>query len=57
MAKVSQSFVDETLWPEYQALDQALREHLEAVALQIISEAVSPDTSDPVERVGLPPGA
>ena len=57
MARVSHSFVNETLWPEYLALNEALTEHLEAVALKVIAEAVSPDTSEPVERAELAPGA
>jgi hypothetical protein len=56
MVEVPESFVNETLWPEFQALDEALREHLEAVAGNIIAQAVSSDTSEPEERRELSPG-
>lgn len=56
MVVVPESFVNETLWPEFQALDEALREHLEAVADNIIAQAVSSDTSEPEERRELGPG-
>jgi hypothetical protein len=56
MAKVPKSFVDETLWPEYVALNEALREHLDAESLRIIAQAVNADTSDAEERAGLPSG-
>ena len=56
MARVPRTFVAETLWPEYEALNEALREHLEAVSVRIIAAAVSTDTSDPEERPELPAG-
>lgn len=56
MVEVPESFVHETLWPEFQALDEALREHLEAVASDVIAQAVSSDTSEPEERRELGPG-
>jgi hypothetical protein len=49
MARVPVTFVNETLWPEYTALNEALREHLEAVSESIIARAVSGDTSEPTE--------
>lgn len=53
MARVPKSFVDETLWPEYLALNDALQEHLDAVATEIISQAVSRDTSEAREVPAL----
>ncbi len=56
MARVSHAFVEETLWPEYEALNAALREHLEAVTNSIIAQAVSADLSEPQEIGELGPG-
>src|SRR3954451_8429117 len=46
MARVPRSFVSETLWPEFEALNEALREHLAAVTNRIIAQAVSSDVSE-----------
>src|SRR5437764_10276261 len=46
MARVPRSFVAETLWPEFEALNEALREHLAAITSSIISQAVSSDVSE-----------
>ncbi|HVS64956.1 MAG TPA: hypothetical protein VMT85_15795 [Thermoanaerobaculia bacterium] len=40
------------LWQEFVELDSALREHLDAVAEQVISEAISADTADVKEVRG-----
>ncbi|OIO66094.1 MAG: hypothetical protein CO186_08455 [Zetaproteobacteria bacterium CG_4_9_14_3_um_filter_49_83] len=50
MAKVSRSFVDQTLWPEFTALNEALQAHLDAITSSIISQAIFAD-SDDVEEV------
>jgi hypothetical protein len=47
MARVPRSFVAGALWPEFQALDEALREHLAAVTNSIVSQGVSSDISEP----------
>lgn len=52
MVRVPVSFVKTTLWPEFQALDDALREHLDAVAQRVIEEAISGDTSEAEEVSG-----
>ena len=49
MAKVSESFVNETLWPEFQELDKELIAHLDATAEEIINAAVYRDSSDAEE--------
>jgi hypothetical protein len=49
MVRVSRGFVDETLWPEFQALDEALREHLDRQTETIIQEAVNADGSEAEE--------
>lgn len=52
MLRVPETFVDETLWPEFCQLDEALREHLDAVAERVIHEAVNTDTSEANEIRG-----
>ena len=53
MARVSRAFVDETLWPEFVALDTALTDHLSLVTEAIIAEAIAEDTSEAEEVVGV----
>jgi hypothetical protein len=52
LARVSRSFVDGTLWPEYEALNRALHEHLDRITTAIIEEAIAKDTSDAEEVRG-----
>ncbi|MDQ6975205.1 MAG: hypothetical protein Q9M22_01420 [Mariprofundaceae bacterium] len=40
MAVISPSFVEEKLWPEFQALDKTLEEHIDAIACRIIAAAI-----------------
>lgn len=49
MLRVSKRFVDETLWPEYVALDDELRKHLEQVTERVIRQAIHGDSSDVTE--------
>jgi len=49
MAKVSASFVNQTLWPEFSALDKALQAHLDQVTATIIAQTICADTSDIAE--------
>lgn len=46
MARVPRSFVEDTLMPEFQAMNRALIEHLERITDEIISQEISHDTSD-----------
>ena len=46
MAIVSREFVDETLWPEFQKLDDTLRAYLNDVTDRIISEGIYSDNSE-----------
>ena len=46
MVRVSKGFVDETLWPEFQAFDNTLREHLNEVTVRIVDEVIEADGSD-----------
>jgi hypothetical protein len=50
MARVSKSFVDNTLWPEFVELDKVLREYLSDVTNRVIQEAIFQDTSEASER-------
>jgi hypothetical protein len=40
MVKVTPSFADEVLWPQFQQLNDTLAEHLNAVTRRIIQEAI-----------------
>lgn len=46
MARVSQRFVDETLWPEFIELDETLQSYLRDVTERVIAQAIHPDTRD-----------
>jgi len=50
MVKVARSFVDETLWPEYKALQETLEAHLEEVTQRVVAQALHADTSDVSSR-------
>ncbi len=46
MARVPKSFVDETLWPEFEKLDKTLRSYLDEITSRVISEGIFPDESE-----------
>ena len=46
MANVPQSFVDNTLWPEFQELNKVLKTYLEDITNRVISESVFADSSE-----------
>ncbi len=46
MAEVPRRFVDETLWPEYEKLNEILRAYIEETTERVISEAVFSDGSE-----------
>ena len=46
MAEVPRRFVDETLWPEYEKLNEILRVYIEETTERVISEAVFSDGSE-----------
>ncbi len=50
MARVSKSFVDDTLWPEYVELDEVLRAYLSDITDRVIREAIYEDSSEAEER-------
>ena len=55
MVRIPPSFVN-PLWREFLALDEALREHLDALAEKVIAEAISGDTAEAEEIAGQLPG-
>lgn len=53
MARVPRSFVERTLMPEFEAMNQALFDHLERITDEVISQEVSSDTSEAREVPSL----
>jgi hypothetical protein len=52
IVRVSRSFVDKTLWPEYQELRAALNDYLNDATERIIREEVYRDAGEASERAG-----
>ncbi len=52
MVRAPPSFVDNTLWPEYQQLKAALDEYLNDATERIIREDVYGDAGEAPERAG-----
>ena len=50
VARMNQSFLDKTLWPEYQALDQVLREYVSEITEKVIQQHIFSDTSEAAEQ-------
>ena len=46
MAKVSETFVNEILWKEYQELNEVLQSYLEEVTDRLIRESINADSSE-----------
>ena len=58
MAKVSKRFVDETLWPEFEALSASLRAYLDEVTNRVVAQVIHADVSEAAvleEPPQLPP--
>lgn len=53
MARVPETFVNDVLWPQYQALNKALTEYLHEATEKIISEEIYRDTTEAEEIVPL----
>ena len=53
MADVPKSFVNETLWPQFEELSRTLREYLDDVTSRVIADAVYGDTSEAGERLQI----
>jgi len=46
MARVPQSFVDDTLWPQFEELNETLRTYLSEVTSRVIRESIFDDDSE-----------
>jgi len=46
MTRVTRSFVNDTLWPEFEQLNETLRAHLAEVTQRIIAQAICPDVTE-----------
>ncbi len=57
MVRVTRTFADQVLWPEFRELDATLRRHLDAVTRRIIATAIHGDARDAEERPGEAPRA
>jgi hypothetical protein len=49
MVKVPESFVNDTLWPEYQQISAALCSYVDQVTDRILAEVIHGDSSDAAE--------
>jgi hypothetical protein len=54
MVKVSKRFVDETLWPQFQAINRALQVYLHEVTERVIRQALDASSSEADEVPGTP---
>lgn len=54
MARVSRSFVQETLWPEFKELDKILHSYLAETTERVIREGLNADSSEAEVRRELP---
>ncbi len=50
MVRVTQSFVRETLWPEFRDLNETLHGYLDEVTQRVIAQGIFGDTSDAETR-------
>ncbi len=50
MARVSESFVDDTLWPEFVELNKALHAHLDEITNRVIRESIFAGDAEPEIR-------
>ncbi len=57
VARVPKSFVDQTLWPEFQQFSEVLQSYLSAVTDRIIGQALGADTSEAAQRSDEPRAA
>ncbi len=57
MARVTRTFAEEVLWPEFRELNATLRAHLESVTTRVIAQAIHGDQADAEERSGQEPKA
>lgn len=53
--RAPRSFINETLWPEYKEISQALEDYLHEATERIIREEVFGDADEAEEKIGIPP--
>ena len=53
MVRAVRSYVDATLWPEFQQLQHVLHEHFEAITKRVIAQAIGAEGGDVEVREGL----
>ena len=46
MVQVPESFVDETLWPEFQKINSELQEYLQDITQRVVTQVLHEDSSD-----------
>ena len=46
MIRVTQTFLDQTLWPEFQQFQTVLHEHFAAVTKRVIARAIGQDDAE-----------
>ena len=46
MARVSNTFVEETLWPEFEEISKTLQSYLSEVTERVVSEVIHEDSSE-----------
>ena len=54
MVKVPKSFVNDTLWPEYQQIAAAMHSYIDQVTDRIVADVIHRDASEPDERAESP---
>lgn len=54
MVRVPESFVNETLWPEFTSFSNVLRQHLDEITERVITSALQGDTSEAAVVAGTP---
>lgn len=57
MVKIPKTFVDDTLWPEYQELNSALQGHLDEITTHVISRAIYENSSEAEEVRAIDDGS
>jgi len=57
MAKVTRTFANEVLWPEFQQLNATLHEHLHSVTERVVAQAIHGGGAVVTERAGREPGS
>ena len=53
MVRVTKSYVDETLWPEFQQLQEVLHEHFATVTKRVIAQVLGTEDGDVEMREGV----